>query len=108
MAIILLNDIEHYTSGTATIHKVVGTPQKITLWFKFANEKIIRENYRLSNQEEYAKFKEAVNAILGEIPRQLDTDTLVGRTCYVEIEERPWKEGQNWTGVAKVLPVPSE
>lgn len=108
MSIIVLNDTDHYTSGEVTVHKAVVSYQKVTLWFKFANQKVIRENYLLSNPVDHAKFKEVVNAILGEIPQQLDTDTLVGHRCYIEIEERPWKKDQHWTGVAKVLPVPSE
>ena len=94
-----------FKSGQATVHKVVVEDNKVIIWFKMHNEKIVRESYRLSYKEEVVRLKEAIKSILGELSEEMDTDILVDKPCIVELEERPWTEGRTWTGVGKVLPL---
>lgn len=98
------NNNNQYQSGKATISKAELEENKVTLWFELAAGKVVRENYRLNKTEEVKKLKAAVRAILGDVPQEFDTNDLVGKCCDVELEERPWKEGRTWTGVAEVKP----
>lgn len=93
-----------YPSGKAIIKKEEVLGSRVTLWFELANGKLVRESYRLNYPVEEEKFKQAVQAILGEIPETFDTRDLVGKVCTVKLEERPWQEGRNWTGVAEITP----
>lgn len=97
------NDNE-YPSGKAIIKKEEVLGSRVTLWFELTNGKLVRESYRLNYPVEEDKFKQAVETILGELPESFDTRELVGKVCTVKLEERPWQEGRNWTGVAEVRP----
>lgn len=103
MATISFNqNINEYPSGKATIKKEEVLGNRVTLWFELTNSKLVRESYRLNYPVEEEKFKQAVQAILGEIPETFDTQHLVGKVCNVKLEERDWQEGRKWTGVANV------
>ncbi|KJR45912.1 hypothetical protein UF75_3715 [Desulfosporosinus sp. I2] len=104
MAIISFDSINPYQSGNATVSDVQFESNRVTIWFKLTNGKAIREYYRLSKPREKERFLDVVTTLLGSTPDQLGTDTLIGLTCYVQLEDRPWKEGKTWSGVAKVLP----
>ena len=105
MATISFNqNINEYPSGKAIIKKEEVLGNRVTLWFELTNSKLVRENYRLNYPAEEEKFKQAVRAILGEIPEMFDTQDLVGKVCNVKLEERDWQEGRKWTGVAEVKP----
>ena len=104
MAIISFETKNPYQSGNATVSNVQFESNRVTIWFKLTNGKAIREYYRLSKPREKERFLDVVITLLGSTPDEFDTDTLIGLTCYVQLENRPWKEGKSWTGVAKVLP----
>ena len=97
-------NVNEYPSGKATVKKEELIGNRITLWFELVNGNLVRESYRLNYPVEEEKFKQAVQAILGEIPETFDTQDLVEKVCTVKLEERPWQEGRNWTGVAEVTP----
>jgi len=102
------NNNNVYESGNSTIKNVEVESNNVILWFELRNGKIIRENYRLSKAKEKEKLRAAIEVILGSTPTEFETSALIGLPCYIELEDRPWKKDQTWTGVAAVLPAREE
>ena len=105
MAIVSLgkqDNSKSFQSGKAIIFDAKLQGNKVTLWFEMKNGSVIRESYRLYKEEEVAKLKAAVKAILRNVPEEFDTGNLIGKPCRVQLEERPWLEDRAWTGVAEV------
>lgn len=104
MAIVSFKNENPLQSGQACVWKAELADNRVTLWFQCSNGKLVREGYRLYKAEDVQKLQAAVKAVLGEVPEAFDTDSLIGKHCCVRLEERPWREGQNWIGVAEVTP----
>ncbi len=102
MAIVSFGNNKPFQSGKAHVWNAELQGNKVTLWFEMANGKVIRENYRLHKEDEVENLKAVVEAILGDLPEEFDTRSLIGKPCLVRLEERPWMEGRTWTGVAEV------
>jgi hypothetical protein len=105
MAIISFDNME-YQQGEAVIWKTEIERNVVKIWFELDNGRIIRETYRTGITKEKDRLKAVLEVVVGDITTGgIDLDSIVGKSCYVELEERPWKEDQPWIGVGKVLPV---
>ncbi len=107
MAIISFDNME-YQQGEAVIWKVEVEGRVAKIWFKLDDGRIIRENYRTGYPDEKKRLKEVAEVFFGDdVSGGVDLDKMVGQACYVELEERPWKN-QTWIGVRAVSAVESE
>lgn len=104
MAIISFENTE-YQQGEAVIWKAEIERNVVKIWFELGDGRIIRETYRTGITKEKDRLKAVLEVFVGNITTGgIDLDSIVGRSCYVELEERSWKEDQPWIGVGKVLP----
>lgn len=104
MAIISFENTE-YQQGEAVIWKTEVERNVVKIWFELGDGRIIREIYRTGITKEKDRLKAVLEVFVGDITTGVvELDSIVGKSCYVELEERPWKENQLWIGVGKVLP----
>lgn len=103
MAIVSFDEIE-YQSGEAVVKEVEVAGNIVRIWFKLEDGQFIRETYRMGFQKERNRLKAVAEVFFGDVTGEIDLEEMVGQTCLIELEERPWKEGQPWIGVRKVLP----
>lgn len=103
MAIISFENTE-YQQGEAVIWKTEVERTVVKIWFELGDGRIIREIYRTGITKEKDRLKAVLEVFVGDITTGgVELDSIVGKSCYVELEERPWKEDQPWIGVGKVL-----
>lgn len=103
MAIVTFDNNIEYQSGEAIVKDAKFEKNSMTIRYELESGLIIRENYRFYIPSEKEKCKAVFRTLLGEVSGQVDTANLVGKSCYVKLEERTWKD-RTWFGVAEVLP----
>lgn len=94
----------------AYVEKAVWTPfgvvDQLIIGFvteHFGKQRAVHENYILPFTDRN-KAGQAIEALLGCLPEQLDPNHLVDKDCYIRIEHRPLKKGGVWAGVGEVFP----
>lgn len=107
MAIVSFEEME-YQAGEAVVWKVEVEGKVAKIWFKLDDGRIIRETYRTGYPDEKKRLKEVAEVFFGDdVSGRVNLGELVGQACYVELEERPWRNG-TWIGVKAVFPVAFE
>ncbi|MBT2289506.1 hypothetical protein J7E73_10250 [Paenibacillus albidus] len=94
----------------AYINKRVRTPfgevDQLVIKFEVRHQsmsKRVQEKYNLPYST-MNKAGRAIQALLGNVPKEFDPIDILDKECHIRIEHRPLRNGGLWAGVAAVVP----